>query len=273
MVHRLRLVSIIAVCFLTSAGLALGQGQGTSFSGSGFSNGPALGPSRSLGTIPPLRPLMGQTNADASGGLRHSARESESGRHCEGGNSPHRRYGRLYEGDGYYSTDIALGLPGYFYSAYFGGDYADSYNYVDGPYAQGGTQQNGTQSQVQTGSQNQTMNQGQGQRQTQSQGKKGQAKEQAPQKPQYLTYTPKKESLQEKAKTGKAAPVEFKSNPSHARVTVDGYFVGHTPTTVQIPLGKHLVSISKWGYDSKEQEIDVTGKKSVSVNSTLSKDW
>lgn len=265
MTHRLRLVSIVVVSFLTSVALAFGQGQSASSAGLGFSGGLSAGAYKSLGTVPAL---SGQLNANTSGKFYQSARRPELGRDADRDDFSRDHYGRQYDGHGYDSPDLAFWVPGYFYSAYYGGGYADAYNYVDAPYAQSGAQQNGNQSQG--SSQNQGMNGGQ----SQSQSKQGQGKKEAPpQQPQYLTYTPKKESLQEKAKTGKAAPVDFKSDPSNARVTVDGYFVGHTPTTVQIPLGKHLVSISKWGYESAEQEIDVTGKKSVSVNSKLSKDW
>lgn len=271
MAHRLRLVSIIVVSFLTTVGLALGQGQSASTTGFGFSGGLAPGSYQSMGTVPAL---LGQTNARTSGQFRHSGRLPESGWYGRRGHYPQRRDGDQYGSYGYSSPYLAFWGPGYSYSSYYGGAYEDAYNYVDAPLAQGGAQQYGAQSQNQGGGQNQGMNGNQGQGQSQGQGQQGQGKEQAPPpKPQYLTYTPKKESLQQKAKSGKASPVDFKSDPSGSRVTVDGYFVGHTPTTVQIPYGKHLVSISKWGYESSEKEIDVTAKKSVSVNLKLHKDW
>lgn len=133
-----------------------------------------------------------------------------------------------------------------------------------------GQSQNGNQSQGMTGNQNQNQNQNQGQ----NQNGQGQKKEEAPpEKPSYLTYTVKKKSLDEQAKTGKALSVDFKSVPAGATITVDGYFVGHTPTSAKIPLGKHLVTITKWGYESWSQNMDVTSGKSLSVNPTLHKDW
>ena len=149
---------------------------------------------------------------------------------------------------------------------------ADAYAYAGGPYPQSEAPQGGnaapSQGQGQGGNQNPNANQ------NQNQNKQGQAKEEAPpEKPHYLTYTPKKKSLQEQAKSGKTLAVDFKSVPAGAEISVDGYFVGHTPTTAQIPLGKHLVSITKWGYRSWEQELDVTGNTSLSVNPTMSKDW
>lgn len=253
MTHRLRFVCIIVVSFLTSAALALGQGQSAGFAGFGFSGGLAPGAYQSMGTVPAL---LGQTNAVTSREISHSRDRQDSG-----------EYGFQYGGYGYYSSGSAFWAPEYLAS----NDGGTPYTFAADPSPQGNAPQNG-------GNQGQGSNQGmsgnQNQNQNQNQGKQGQKKQQEqPQKPEYLTYTVKKKSLEEQAKSGKAAPVDFKSSPSGARVTVDGYFLGHTPMTVKIPYGKHLVSITKWGYQGFEQEIDVTAKKPVSVNPTLGKDW
>ncbi|HKT11332.1 MAG TPA: PEGA domain-containing protein [Terriglobia bacterium] len=154
------------------------------------------------------------------------------------------------------------------------------YVYAPTPKPQDSSQQqgSGSQGQGQSGNQNQGMaggqNQNQNQNQNQSQTGQGQKKEEAPpEKPSYLTYTVEKKSLEEQAKTGKALSVDFKSVPAGATVTVDGYFVGHTPASAQIPLGKHLVTITKWGYESWSQELDVASGKTLSVNPSLHKDW
>jgi len=150
---------------------------------------------------------------------------------------------------------------------FFDGGFANAYAYPGG---QSDAQQNGNGSQSQSQNGNQSMNGSQ----SQNQGKQGQGKEEAPPpQPQYLTYTPKKQSLEEQAKSGKAEAVDFKSSPAGAEVTVDGYFVGRTPTSAQIPFGKHLISISKWGYELYIQEIDVTGKGSVNIDPKLNEDW
>jgi len=108
----------------------------------------------------------------------------------------------------------------------------------------------------------------------QNQKQNNQEKQQAPpQKPTYLTYKVKKKSLEEQAKSGKALSVDFKSAPAGAVVTVDGYFLGHTPMTTKIPLGKHLVSVTKWGYESWEKEVDVAKGQSLDVNAKLRKTW
>lgn len=136
----------------------------------------------------------------------------------------------------------------------------------------------GTQGQSQTGNQNQGMTgtptPNQNQNQNQGQNNQGQGdQEAAPPKPRYLTFTAKKQSLEEQVKTGKALAVDFKSVPAGAAVTVDGYYVGKTPITTQIPTGKHLVSITKWGFETWQQELDVAEGKALSVNPALHRDW
>jgi len=160
--------------------------------------------------------------------------------------------------------------------AYQNGGSAQRYVYPPAPKAQESSQQqgNGSQGESQNGNQDQGMTGNQNQNQNQNQNGQGQKKEQAPpEKPSYLTYTVKKKSIQEQAKTGKALSVDFKSVPAGATVTVDGYFMGHTPTTAKIPLGKHLVNITKWGYQSWSQDLDVARGKNLSVNPKLHKDW
>ena len=157
---------------------------------------------------------------------------------------------------------------------------AGRYVYVPTPKAQdsGQKQSDSTQAQGQNGNQDQNANanqsQAQGQGQNQDQNDQGKKKEEAaPKKPSYLTYSVQKKSLEEQAKSGKTLSVDFKSVPVGASVTVDGYFLGHTPVTKPIPVGKHLVTITKWGYQTWSQDLDVSSGKTLSVNPTLHKDW
>jgi PEGA domain len=183
-------------------------------------------------------------------------------------------------------SGLAQGSRGHFFkqysAAYQEGGSATRYVYAPTPKAQDSGQQqgNGSQAQSQTGNQNQgtngaqTQNQNQNQTQTQNQNDQGQKKDEAaPEKPHYLTFSVQKKSLEEQAKSGKTLAVDFKSVPAGATITVDGYFVGNTPSTVQIPLGKHLVTITKWAYDTWSQELDVASGKDLSVKPTLHKDW
>ena len=165
-------------------------------------------------------------------------------------------------------------------SAFPGQSSSTTYTFAPTPKAQDNSQQQGNnnQGQSQNGNQNPSANANQNPNQTQNQNQnnQGQGKgkdEAAPPKPSYLTYTVKKKSLEEQAKTGKTLPVDFKSVPAGAVITVDGYFVGNTPTTAQIPVGKHLVSVTKWGYESWSQEVDVAPGKDLSVNPKLKGNW
>ncbi|HET9179497.1 MAG TPA: PEGA domain-containing protein [Terriglobia bacterium] len=169
-------------------------------------------------------------------------------------------------------------FPGPASEAYQNSGSASRYVYASAPKPQdsGQQQSNESQGQSQNGNQDQGMagSQNQNQNQNQDQKAQGQKKEEAPpEKPTYLTYTVKKKSLEEQAKTGKTLSVEFKSVPAGATIMVDGYQVGHTPATVQIPLGKHLVTITKWGYESWSQDLDVASGKKLSLNPSLHKDW
>jgi PEGA domain len=163
-------------------------------------------------------------------------------------------------------------------SAFPGQSSSSGYTFASSPKQDSSSQQqsNGNQTQTQNGNQNQSANPGQSQNQSQNPNNQGQSKdkgEEPPPKPEYLTYSVKKKSLAEQVKSGKALAVDFKSVPAGAVITVDGYFVGKTPTTAQIPLGKHLVSITKWGYESWSQELDVANGKDLSVSPKLHRDW
>ena len=165
-------------------------------------------------------------------------------------------------------------------AAYQNGGSAGHYVYAPTPKAQdsGQQQSESSQGQSQSGNQGQGMNNGQNQTQGQNQNQvengQGKKKEEAPpKKPTYLTYSVQKKSLEDQAKSGKTLSVDFKSVPAGASIMVDGYFVGRTPATKQIPVGKHLVSITKWGYQTWAQELDVSSGKNLSVNPSLHKDW
>jgi hypothetical protein len=165
-------------------------------------------------------------------------------------------------------------------AAYQNGGSSSHYVYAPTPKAQdsGQQQSDSSQGQSQSGNQGQSMNNGQNQAQGQNQNQvengQGKKKEEAPpKKPTYLTYSVQKKSLEDQAKSGKTLSVNFKSVPPGASITVDGYFVGRTPTTKPIPVGKHLVSITKWGYQTWSQELDVSSGKDLSINPSLHKDW
>ena len=64
------------------------------------------------------------------------------------------------------------------------------------------------------------------------------------------------------------AQLEIASNPSGAEVSVDGSFVGDTPSEIGVASGLHTVTITKHGYTTWERKLSVSSGK-VTVNAEL----
>ncbi|HAF13125.1 MAG TPA: PEGA domain-containing protein [Blastocatellia bacterium] len=65
--------------------------------------------------------------------------------------------------------------------------------------------------------------------------------------------------------------VIVKSSPDAAEVTIDGKFIGSTPSTVKLAPGEHTVIIDKPGFKSWQRTLSVTNSGSVTVDATLEK--
>lgn len=65
--------------------------------------------------------------------------------------------------------------------------------------------------------------------------------------------------------------VSVKSTPDGADVFADGYFMGNTPSNLQLTPGKHSINVSKAGYKDWTREITVTAGSSVALNASLEK--
>jgi hypothetical protein len=63
--------------------------------------------------------------------------------------------------------------------------------------------------------------------------------------------------------------VEIKSAPDGADISVDGKFVGSTPSTVRLAPGDHKVSIEKPGFKPWERTLSVGPGATVTINPTL----
>jgi hypothetical protein len=63
--------------------------------------------------------------------------------------------------------------------------------------------------------------------------------------------------------------VLIKSVPDGAEITVDGRFVGSTPSTLNLSPGDHTILITKSGFKGWQRTISVTSGGSVSVNANL----
>jgi hypothetical protein len=70
------------------------------------------------------------------------------------------------------------------------------------------------------------------------------------------------------AQTDVTAHVEVSSVPSGADIEIDGSFVGNTPSTVELSMGDHVITIKKSGQKNWERKIKVTGGK-ISISAEL----
>lgn len=69
----------------------------------------------------------------------------------------------------------------------------------------------------------------------------------------------------------KASSVVIKSSPDGADITVDGKFVGSTPSTVQLAPGEHSITIQKAGFQIWQRAITLSSGGSVTLDATLDK--
>lgn len=68
-----------------------------------------------------------------------------------------------------------------------------------------------------------------------------------------------------------SSSVSIKSAPDGAEITVDGKFVGSTPSTVQIRAGEHKISVKKTGFNSWERTMTIEAGGSLTLNAELVK--
>jgi PEGA domain len=67
-----------------------------------------------------------------------------------------------------------------------------------------------------------------------------------------------------------SAKLSIVSTPDGADISVDGSFVGNTPSTVELPAGEHSVSVTKSGYKTWERKIKLTSGE-IRLNAELEK--
>ena len=68
---------------------------------------------------------------------------------------------------------------------------------------------------------------------------------------------------------GQFATVSVKSVPDGADITVDGKYVGSTPSTVRLPAGNHELTVCKEGFQSWQRSLSVGPGATITVNATL----
>lgn len=67
------------------------------------------------------------------------------------------------------------------------------------------------------------------------------------------------------------ANVTVKSRPQGADINVDGKFMGSTPSTIQLSLGGHVVSVEKEGLKPWKRTMTVSAGGSITIDATLEK--
>ena len=63
--------------------------------------------------------------------------------------------------------------------------------------------------------------------------------------------------------------VDIKSTPDGAEITVDGKFMGNTPSSLRLAAGDHKVKLEKQGFSPWEKTLTVTSGENATINATL----
>ena len=73
------------------------------------------------------------------------------------------------------------------------------------------------------------------------------------------------------APAAEPSTIVIKSNPDGAEITVDGKFVGSTPSTLKLIVGEHTITIEKSGFKVWTRTMTVNSAGSVNIEATLEK--
>jgi hypothetical protein len=65
--------------------------------------------------------------------------------------------------------------------------------------------------------------------------------------------------------------VQLSSSPSGADITIDGSYVGNTPTLIKLNPGAHTIKLTLPGYASWERSIETAAGESRNFAATLEK--
>jgi PEGA domain len=64
----------------------------------------------------------------------------------------------------------------------------------------------------------------------------------------------------------------FSSTPPGAEITLDGKFVGSTPSEIELPTGAHVVVFSIPGFTQWKRELTVLSGSELTVSASLQKE-
>jgi hypothetical protein len=65
--------------------------------------------------------------------------------------------------------------------------------------------------------------------------------------------------------------IELKSNPDGAEISIDGKYVGNTPTTLHLSVGDHSIKFEKPGFKPWERTLTITPGETTTIPATLEK--
>jgi hypothetical protein len=65
--------------------------------------------------------------------------------------------------------------------------------------------------------------------------------------------------------------IAIKSTPEGAEITIDGKFVGNTPSTLRLKAGDHSIAIGKSGYALWERTVTLTASGNITIEAQLEK--
>jgi hypothetical protein len=65
--------------------------------------------------------------------------------------------------------------------------------------------------------------------------------------------------------------IELKSTPDGAEISVDGKYVGNTPTTLHLTVGDHVIKFEKPGFKPWERTLTITQGESTTIPAALEK--
>ena len=69
------------------------------------------------------------------------------------------------------------------------------------------------------------------------------------------------------------AIINFSSTPPGAEITLDGSYVGNTPSSITAAPGRHVVVLSMPGFAKWKRELQVTAGSKIDVSATLQKTY
>lgn len=73
------------------------------------------------------------------------------------------------------------------------------------------------------------------------------------------------------AQTAETVKCSFASTPAGAEISVDGKYVGSTPSTLSLSLGTHAVEVSLPGFVEWKRQLTVSASSELTVNAALEK--